>query len=111
MSNYDTAEMNNLHYHAFNYRNAHSTEASKAFDILEDFVSRYGNSAGERWREEWSEVCNENQILHNTCDESLAFIKELTVERDQLRGELEVARAWLHEADAADKALRKELGQ
>jgi ATP-dependent helicase/DNAse subunit B len=75
MSDFDIADMKNLHYHAFNYRNAHSTEASKAFDILEDFVSRYGISAGERWREEWSEVCNENQILHNLVVELTADLK------------------------------------
>tara|TARA_R110000868_G_scaffold393320_1_gene664283 strand:+ start:318 stop:602 length:285 start_codon:yes stop_codon:yes gene_type:complete len=34
---------------------------------------------------------------------------ERTVERDELRGELQMARAWLHEADASDKQLRKEL--
>jgi ATP-dependent helicase/DNAse subunit B len=75
MSDFDTADMKNLHYHAFNYRNAHSTEASKAFDILEEFVSRYGIAAGERWREEWSEVCNENQVLHNLVDELTADLK------------------------------------
>ena len=32
-------------------------------------------------------------------------------ERDQLRGELETARAWLHEADASDKQLHKALAE
>jgi hypothetical protein len=84
MSEYDTADMKNLHYHAFNYRNAHSTEASNAFNILEDFVNRYGTAASERWRDEWSEVCNENQILHNTCDEQQKFIASLILERNAL---------------------------
>lgn len=37
----------------------------------------------DHYLEQWSEVCNDNQILSNTCDESLAFIKELTKERDE----------------------------
>lgn len=65
MSDYDTADMKNLHYHAFNYRNAHSTDAGNAFNLLEEFVSKMCITAGEKWREEWSKVCNENQILSN----------------------------------------------
>ena len=84
MSEYDTADMKNLHYHAFNYRNAHSTQAGNDFNTLEEFVSKMCVAAGDRWREEWSEACNDNQMLSNTCDESLAFIKELTKERDAL---------------------------
>ena len=84
MSEYDTADMKNLHYHAFNYRNAHSTQAGNDFNTLEEFVSKMCIAASGRWRDEWSEQCNENQILHNTCDESLAFGKELTKERDAL---------------------------
>lgn len=82
MSEYDTADIKNLHYHAFNYRNAHSTQAGNDFNTLEEFVSKMCIAAGDRWREEWSEACNDNQILSNTCDESLAFIKELTKERN-----------------------------
>lgn len=84
MSEYDTTDMKNLHYHAFNYRNSHSTQAANDFNTLEEFVSKMCIAASDRWREEWSEQCNENQILHNTCDESLAFIKELIQERDAL---------------------------
>ena len=84
MSEYDTADMKNLHYHAFNYRNAHSTQAGNDFNTLEEFVSKMCIAASERWRDEWSEQCNDNQILHNTCDEAIAFAKEMTKERDTL---------------------------
>ena len=84
MSEYDTADMKNLHYHAFNYRNAHSTQADNDFNTLEEFVSKMCIAASDRWREEWSDQCNENQILHNTCDEAIAAIKELSKERDAL---------------------------
>ena len=94
MSEYDTADMKNLHYHAFNYRNAHSTQAGNDFNTLEEFVSKMCIAASDRWREEWSEQCNENQILHNTCDEALAFIKELTKERDALKDALEGVMYW-----------------
>ncbi len=39
-------------------------------------------AAVEHWRDEWSEVCNENQLLINTCDEANAYIKTLIAERD-----------------------------
>ena len=84
MSEYDTADMKNLNYHAFNYRNAHSTQAGNDFNTLEEFVSKMCIAASERWRDEWSEQCNDNQILHNTCDEAIAFAKEMTKERDTL---------------------------
>ena len=34
------------------------------------------------------------------------YTRAVISERDALKGELEVARAWLHEADVADKNLR-----
>lgn len=76
--------MKNLHFHAFKYRNAHSTDASDEFNKLEEFVSKMCIEASDRWREEWSEQCNENQVLNNTCDEAIADIKELTEERNAL---------------------------
>ena len=84
MSEYDTADMKNLHYHAFNYRNAHSTQAGNDFNTLEEFVSKMCIASSDRWRDEWSEQCNENQILHNTCDKAIAFAKELTKDRNTL---------------------------
>ena len=71
----DTADIKNLHYHAFNYRNAHSTQAGNDFNLLEEFVSKLCIAAGEKWRDEWSEGCNDNQILHNT-------IKTLITQRE-----------------------------
>lgn len=35
------------------------------------------------------------------------YTRAVIAERDALKAELEVARAWLHEADASDKSLRK----
>lgn len=57
--------MKDLHYYAFYYRNAHSTDAAREFAELEDFVSQEKIAAGERWRDEWSDVCNDNQGLIN----------------------------------------------
>ena len=74
MTEYDTADMNNLHYHAFNYRNAHSTQAGKEFNTLEEFVSRMCITASDKWRDEWSDVCNENQILNNKLAEDDAIL-------------------------------------
>ena len=86
---YDKPIMENLHYHAFNYRNAHSTQASKDFNTLEEFVSNLGIAAGEKWREEWSEVCNENQDLHNEIDtlraQNTALLEALELAMDNLR--------------------------
>jgi len=65
MNDYNAADIKNLHYHAFNYRNAHSTQAGNYFKTLEEFVSQLCIAAGERWRDEWGEQCNENQILIN----------------------------------------------
>ena len=76
--------MENLAWYALNHRIAPQHLASKELDALEEFVSKMCIAAGDRWREEWSEACNDNQILSNTCDESLAFAKELTKERDAL---------------------------
>jgi hypothetical protein len=78
------ASIENLAWYAMNHRIAPQHIASKELDALEEFVSKMCAAASDRWRDEWSEQCNENQILHNTCDEALAFIKELTKERDAL---------------------------
>ena len=61
-----------------------SAENPSPRDCIDEAADKLGALAAEvvHWRDEWSEVCNENQILINTCDESLAFIKELTNERD-----------------------------
>ena len=84
----------NLAWYALNYRIAPQHLASKELDVLKEFVSKMCIAAGERWRDEWSEQCNDNQILHNTCDEALAFIKELTKERDALKDALEGVMYW-----------------
>ena len=69
--------MNHLHYYAFQYRNAHSTQANSEFNALEAFVSRSCIEAGERWRDEWSDACNENQILINKMVEDDALLYQV----------------------------------
>ena len=89
-----TASMENLAWYALNHRIAPQHLANQELTALEEFVSKMCNAASERWRDEWSEVCNENQILSNTCDESLAFIKELIAERNALKDALEGVMYW-----------------
>lgn len=84
----------NLAFYALNYRIAPQNWATRELEALEEFVSKMCIAAGERWREEWSEVCNDNQILSNTCDESLAYIKELQAEVAKLREALEGVMYW-----------------
>jgi hypothetical protein len=82
-------------------------------------------------RDAWKESAEEQVTLLNQIANERDALKaelELLKERDtilldhyvnkcvqaktaSLKGELEVARAWLHEADAADKQLRKELAE
>jgi len=76
--------MENLAWYALNHRIAPKHMENTELDALEEFVNNMCIAAGERWRDEWSESCNDNKILSNTCDESLAFIKEITKERDAL---------------------------
>ena len=80
--------MENLAWYALNHRIAPQHLASKELDALEEFVSKMCIAASDRWREEWSEQCNDNQILHNTCNKAIAFAKELTKERDTLAAAL-----------------------
>ena len=76
--------MGTLFEHALNYRIAPPEFAEVALTNLEEFVSKMCIAASDRWRDEWSEACNDNQILHNTCDKQQEFIKELIKERNQL---------------------------
>ncbi len=65
--------MDNLHYYAFQYRNAHSTQASSEFNALEAFVSRSCIDAWDKWRD----ACNENQILINKLVEDDALLHQV----------------------------------
>ena len=84
-----TESMERLAWFALNHRIAPQHLAGQELIALEEFVSKMCIAASDRWREEWSEQCNENQILHNTCDEAIAFAKELTQERDALAAVLD----------------------
>jgi len=107
-------KMENLAWYALNHRIAPQHLADKELTALEEFVSQMCIAAGERWREEWSEVCNENQILSNTCDESLEFTKELIKERDAFKHALEGVMYWDNgkpEWSVASSLLGKSIGK